>query len=437
MFALSSFINPYYGMVGYTFISLIRPEQLTWGSSRISNVFAVSIVCLAISSLIRKEKILHAIKQPFFVWFVLFVSGSYYTTIISEYTVYNEVKGSFYYLNQLPQILCFCICMFCIISRLTDKQFEQYIITTLVFVTFMGIWGIDQNSRGNIGVEGLFGYDRCAVTSVFVMYLPLAYFFIDNKARSVKLFAIVSFFVCFAMVIFTESRAGFLGLCVVVINLFWYSRNRLKFIKWAMLLFILSLFIMPSGYFDRFNTMQTQDVTDNEITDSSSASRLLMWKVALKMIADHPFVGVGKLNFSKANKSYAMAFDGLVDKKLLNSTFGFEGERGLSHTHNTFINVLVEGGLVTVVPFCMLFILPVVRGWRLVKKYRDTRDSRLDMIVYLNAGIIGFLVTGLFGTLSQVDYYYWNLTILYFIELKLEKAFLFEESNNSLAVHAA
>ncbi|NTV91623.1 MAG: O-antigen ligase family protein, partial [Clostridiales bacterium] len=191
------------------------------------------------------------------------------------------------------------------------------------------------------------------------------------------------------------------------------------------------------GYFDRFDTMQTQDITDNEITDYSSASRLLMWKVSLKMIADRPFLGVGKLNFSRANKDYAMAFEGTVDKKLFNTTFGFEGERSLSHTHNTFLNVLVEGGIVTALPFCLLFLVPLVKGWKLVKKYRETLDTKFDLIIYLNAGILGFLVTGLFGTLSQVDFVYWNLTILYFVVLKLEKSLVSADIDNHAVIEAA
>jgi O-antigen ligase len=301
----------------------------------------------------------------------------------------------------------------------------------------MGVWGIEQSQRGNVGVEGLFGYDRCAVTSVFVLYLPLAYFFIDNKNKIIKLFGVISFMVCFTLVILTESRAGFLGLCTVMLNIFWYSRNRLKLIKWATLLLLLGLFILPEGYFDRFNSMQTQDVTDNEITDYSSASRLLMWKVSLKMIAENPFAGVGKLNFPKANKDYAKAFEGFVDEKLLNTTFGFDGQRSLSHTHNTFLNILVEGGIITALPFFLLFIVPVYKGIKVVRKYRDTHDSRIDMIIFLNAGVLGFLVTGFFGTLSQVDFFYWNLTILYFIVLSVEKTHLPAQNNKPGVIDVA
>jgi O-antigen ligase len=420
MFALSSFVDPYYGVIGYTFISIIRPEQLTWGVSSINNVFAVAIISLVISSILRNEKLLVAVKQPFFICFIIFTISLYCSTFTSGYTIFGETRGNFYYLNQLPQILCFCICLYAVLSRVDSDQLQKYVIITLSFITFMGIWGIDQNSRGNIGAEGLFGYDRCAVTSVFVMYLPIAYFFVNNQKLSLKLFGILSLLVCFTLIILTESRAGFLGLSVVIALLFWYSRSKALFLRWALLLLLLGFMITPEGYFSRFDTMQTQDVTGNEITDYSSASRLLMWKVALKMIADRPLVGVGNLNFSKANKDYSTAFEGTVDKQLYNTTFGFNGEQGLSHTHNTFLNILVEGGLISAVPFFLLFILPLRKGLKLINRYRDKEDDQMELVTFINIGIAGFLVTGFFGNLILVDYFYWNLTLSYFFSQRIE-----------------
>ena len=195
-FALSSFINPFYGVIGYTFISVIRPEQLTWGNSSINNVFAVAILSLVLSCIVRNEKLLAAVKQPFFICFVLFMVSFYFVTLTSSYTLFGESRGSIYYLSQLPQILCFCVCMFAVLSRLDSSQFQKYIITMLCFFTFMGVWGIDQSLRGNVGVEGLFGYDRCAVTGVFVLYLPVAYYIVNSQKSLLKWFGIFSFLIC-------------------------------------------------------------------------------------------------------------------------------------------------------------------------------------------------------------------------------------------------
>lgn len=434
MIALSSFVNPLYGVIAYTFISIIRPEQLTWGNASINNVFALTIISLVVSSVVRNEKLLFAVKQPLFVCFILFTINFYLSTLTSRYTVFSDPRGSIYYLNQYPQILCFCICLYAVLSRLDSNQFQNYIIISISFITFMGLWGILQSSGGNVGVEGMFGYDRCAVTAVFVLYLPIAYYFVNNQKSLLKWFGVFSFFVCFTLIILTGSRAGFLGLGMAILHIFWYSRSKAKFLRWSILLLLLGLLITPEGYFERFDTMQTNDIAENEITDYSSASRLLMWKVALQMIADHPLMGVGNLNFSKANKEYAPAFKDTVDKRLYNATFGLDGEEGLSHTHNTFLNVLVEGGLITAVPFFLLFIIPLRKGWKLVSRYRGSNDSRLDLIMLINAGISGFLVTGFFGTLLQVDYFYWNLTILYFLVTSLEKSLLVAEGNNPTAI---
>jgi len=421
VFALSSFVNPFYGVIGYTFISIIRPEQLTWGSSTIKHVFAVSILSLIISSIVKNEKLLFTIKQPFFVCFILFTAGSYITTLTSNYTIFGQARGSFYYLNLHLQILLFCICLYAILCRLDYNNINNYIIITLSFITFMGIWGIDQNYRGNDNVEGLFGYDRCAVTSVFVLYLPIAYFLVVNKKSLLRLFGQFSLLICFTLVILTGSRAGFLGLCVVMANLFWWSESKAKFLRWALIFMLLGVLIVPEGYFGRFGIMQSQDIGDNEITDYSSASRLLMWKVALSMIADNPLTGVGYLNFDKANKKYSTPFEATVDKRLYNVTFGFNGEQGLSHTHNTFLNILVEGGLISAVPFFLLFIIPLRNGLKLYIKYRDKQDEQMELVKYINIGIAGFLVTGFFGTLIQVDFIYWNLTISYFLSQRLEE----------------
>lgn len=419
-FALSSFVNPYYGVIGYTFISIIRPEQLTWGNSSIKNVFAVAIISLFISCVVKREKLLLTIKQPLFICFILLISGFYLSTLTSNFTVFSEQRGGLYYLSQLPQIICFCICLYAVLSRLDSSQLQRYIVITLSFITFMGVWGIDQNLRGNIGVEGLFGYDRNAVTSVFVMYLPIAFFFAKKQKSYQKLIGIIGMLVCFSLVILTQSRAGFLGLTMVILFMFWCSRNKVLFLGWILILLLLGVIIAPDGYFDRFSTMQTKDITGNDITDYSSASRLLMWNVALKMIADHPVLGVGYLNFSKANKIYAASFEGKVDQRLYNTTFGFEGQPGLSHTHNTFLNVLVEGGLVSAVPFYMMFLMVLRNGMKLTTKYHARHDDQLELLKLINCGIAGFLATAFFSNLILVDYFYWNLTISSFLSQRLE-----------------
>lgn len=418
----ASFANTYYGIVFYTFISVIRPEQLTWGIIYIKNTFLIAIITLLASCVVQNEKLVASIKQPFFIYFFLFTFNIYITTLISSYTIYDEAYGSFYYLKQMPQILCFCLCLYAVLSRLNAQQIDRYLLITLSFVTFMGLWGIQQFIGGNVGVEGLFGYDRCAVTSVFVLYLPLAVYFFKKKSLT-KFFGAISILVCFIAIILTESRAGALG-CLVVLGLMvLYSRLKVVLIPAICLLLALGVLIAPDGYFDRFHTAQTTSIDSGNITDYSSASRLLLWKVAGKIIIDHPFLGVGHLNFSKANRSYATDLLGTTDTRLFNMTFGPDNSGGLSHTHNTLLNILVEGGLVSLLPFVMLFIVPMWRGYKIARRYRDANNPKSELIFLMACGLAGFLVTGFFGYLMLIDYFYWNLTILYLLVINFEKMY--------------
>jgi len=152
---------------------------------------------------------------------------------------------------------------------------------------------------------------------------------------------------------------------------------------------------------------------------------LLLWKVAGKMIISNPLLGVGNQNFSKAVKSYSTEFLATTDPYLYNMTFGgADTGNGLSHTHNTLLNILVEGGLITLVPFTMLFVIPMWRGYNIARRSLGRYDQQIELIVLLSIGIAGFHMTAIFGNLLLLDFYYWNLTILYLLVSNYENRIL-------------
>lgn len=429
LLALTSFINPFYGVIYYSFISVIRPEQLTYGNNRIPAVFATAILCLVLSCVLKKENLLNAVRQNFFIYFCCFITALYISTYSSGYTDFSERQGSIYYLHQLPQILAFCICLFAVLTRLDENQFQIYLKAIVFFFLFMGVWGIEQYFRGNTIVERLFGSaitDRCAITGVYILYFPLAVYFAQKKEKVLKVFGLISMAVFFAMVILSQSRAGFLGFGLLILVMFIYSRRKVAFATYVILLLLVGLAFAPDSSFDRVKDIQMQDIEGNEITDNSSASRLLLWRIGLKMFTDHPAIGVGNLNFSRASSRYVGDFKGVVDQRLYEYTFGKDDRSRLSHTHNTYLNILVEGGLAAAIPFYLLILVPLWRGYRLNRHSSHDVNDRLNLINLLNSGIIGFLVTAFFTNMLLLDYLYWNLTLSYFLTVD------FERSNTSI-----
>lgn len=423
LLALTSFINPFYGVIYYSFISVIRPEQLTYGNNRIPAVFATAILCLVLSCILKKENLLNAVRQNFFIYFCCFIAALYISTYSSGYTDFSERQGSIYYLQQLPQILAFCICLFAVLTRLDDNQFQTYLKAIVFFFLFMGGWGIEQYFRGNTLVERLFGSaitDRCAITGVYILYFPLAVYFAQKKEKVLKLFGLISMAVFFAMVILSQSRAGFLGFGLLILVMFIHSRRKVVFATYVILLLLVGLAFVPESYYDRVKDIQMQDIEGNEISDNSSASRLLLWRIGLKMFTDNPAIGVGNLNFSRASSRYAGEVEGAVDQTLYSYTFGPDGRSRLTHTHNTFLNILAEGGLASAIPFYLLILIPLWRGYRLNRRLSHDGNDRLELINLLNTGIIGFLVTAFFTNMLLLDYLYWNLSVSYFLSVDLE-----------------
>ncbi|MFZ3207952.1 MAG: O-antigen ligase family protein [Geobacteraceae bacterium] len=423
LLAFTSFINPFYGIINYTFISVIRPEQLTYGIPSIANVFAIAIALLFTASLIKGERLLDSLKTSYFKYYLGFIIAIYISTLISPYTDYSETNGSIYHLNFIPQTMVFCLCLYAVLLRLKEKEIQKYLILKVFFFLFMAVWGIQQYTRGNTLVEGLFGtaiIDRCAITGVFVLYLPLSIYFIKKQERLQKYFGVFCFVAFLCIIVMTQSRAGFLGMCLSMLAVFYFSRRKAMMAAFAVVIILIALPFVPDSYFGRIGNIKSQDIQGDEITDYSSASRLLLWKVGLKVFASNPLLGIGNLNFSKASREHASEYAGIVDNRLYETTFGSGGKRGLSHTHNTYLNILVEGGLLAAIPYYILLFLPLWKGYKLNKKYRDLSEGDIDLINLLNCGILGFLVAAFFANLIFIDYVYWNLTLSYFLSQRLE-----------------
>ena len=89
------------------------------------------------------------------------------------------------------------------------------------------------------------------------------------------------------MIVLSQSRAGFLGFCLVMLAMFVYSRRKKAFLICSGLFMAGGLLFVPDSYYDRIGQIQIQDIHGSEeITDRSAASRLLLWRLGARMAAD-------------------------------------------------------------------------------------------------------------------------------------------------------
>jgi O-antigen ligase len=424
--ALLALANPIYGLAYYAFISVIRPEQLTHGVTSISGVFAIAIIALIISCLLHKEPIIAALREKHFLLFVAFILAFYYSTLSSSYTNLSEPQGSLYYLNQLPQILMFCLCMYAVLSKRDEQAFLKYLKFLHSLFLIMALWGIEQWLRGNTLVENLFGtavVDRCAITGVFILNLPLAIYFSKSSNARTKVMGIAGIMAFSVMIILTQSRAGFLGVAAMSVMMFLFSKAKGRYIRNAIAAILIGFIFLPGNYLDRVRQIEYQNINEDEISDYSGASRLLLWKLAIDIFSDHPIIGVGNLNFGKATSQYADRYETVISDRLYSYTFGSDSRAIFSHSHNMYLNILSEGGGATALPFFLLIFTPIWKSYRFNRLLRGGSNDKLELLTLLASGITGFLVTAVFAKMINLDFFYWYLTLAWFVARKIEVDF--------------
>jgi putative inorganic carbon (HCO3(-)) transporter len=112
----------------------------------------------------------------------------------------------------------------------------------------------------------------------------------------------------------------------------------------------------------------------------ANAGRLAIYAANLEALRHHPVLGVGFGNYDRAMRAFYRRHPG-ADRR--------------SHAHNTFLQIAVQAGLLGLAGFVGLFGTVVGRGWVVLRRLRDERDSRWTTAAGAWLAVVGFLVGGL------------------------------------------
>jgi O-antigen ligase len=147
--------------------------------------------------------------------------------------------------------------------------------------------------------------------------------------------------------------------------------------------------LVPERAWDRFAGMKNLSSTETVALadpEGSAAQRLEIQRTALAILGDSPIAGTGLGTYKLANALYAP-------------------DLGHRDTHNTYLNIAAETGLIGLALWMSMLIL-VVR--RVVCEPDFARDGPGR---WLLRGLFAFLVAGFFGTYAAVSLPYLVLAI--------------------------
>jgi O-antigen ligase len=207
---------------------------------------------------------------------------------------------------------------------------------------------------------------------LFPIALALA---LDSRgARRLLLLATLGVYV--AAVLATFSRGGLLGLTAVLVLA--VARWTRSWFRLPVLLLLAAglLFALPGAW-------QRAEGYGDLREDRSVHQRVDSLRAGLAMAGDRPLLGVG-LGCSLLGWEHWAPADRIARKPL--------------HTHNTFVQVLAETGLIGAAVFLALLGAALVKSWRTARAWRRADDPRRARLVSAaEISLWGFLVCSLAG----------------------------------------
>ncbi len=206
-----------------------------------------------------------------------------------------------------------------------------------------------------------------------VTVLPIMVAFVLTRDGWKRAFAGGCLLLTLIAVLIAASRGGFIALVALLVLQLRNARHRGKYIARCVghSCFIHGLSGIPARSF------ASSYVSDTE----SSGARLQLWSIAFRIIADHPFLGVGLWQFAPYMSRYLPPGVDLA----------------FHVPHNTYLEVAVEVGLVGLALFLAMFFftfLNLSRLRRAAKRCGDTFTYSLSTAI--GNGLVGFAIAAFF-----------------------------------------
>lgn len=215
-----------------------------------------------------------------------------------------------------------------------------------------------------------------------LLVLPVsALFFLKDKARSLSKWVYLAFtLVIFLCLILTQSRGCWLGFMFAAVLFITFYEGR----WWAFVPLILCLLplVVPDTIVERLMSIGDMD-------DSSTSYRVYIWMGAIGILRHYLAggIGMGEAAFSLVYPFFS--YNAVI----------------APHSHNTYLQLLVEGGVPALAAFLAVIVV-YLKGAQRIYSRRGKKSLSSSMTLALGAGVCGFLFQSLF------DYTFYNYRVM-------------------------
>lgn len=351
----------------------------------------LSLVNIFALTFIIKNKITFFYNYPLFSRVGL-IGVTYFSFLALSAFSFNFSKNLSLSINSFTQLL---IIFFMIINLILLFKERLHLLSKITFLVGMSVFvqSVQQlgnfldnfdnltqalnNLKGNTANVNIFA----ASLNVKIPFLIIGILQFENWK---KWFLIITLFLSGLLVFLISSRSAYLGLFFELLLFFIayckinsFSKKTLYQTLFIFTPIFLSIIIANIVFkqgvnIGRFESVNTRVLQIADVKEASAAARLSYWNNATKMIAKDPISGFGIGNWRIESIPYEKT---TIDEALISS-----------HTHNDFLEIAAETGIINGLVYLSLFILIFFINIKNIFTKNDTNKTISLLVLMLFTG---------------------------------------------------
>ncbi len=338
-----------------------------------------------------------------------------YIILLGFMVIHGPIAANNYWALMVFIAMIYNFIAYLSISNLVDNQqkIEKLVKVWLAIHIFLAVIGIINKGRG---IGGFLG-DENDFCMTLNMIIPFSFFLALSVSGKERIYYILITFLFIFVIFLTESRGGFVGLCVMFLYCWLRTKRKVITAVFVSFLVVFAILIAPAKYWD-----EMRSITEEGASAGTGEERVYEWNIGWHMFLDNPIMGVGQGNFPWNFKKYELEVTGSDEPFYGRSVAG-------RAAHSIYFTLLPELGLIGLILFSgMLYFnikdLQYVKNNSIINKNNNKTKQfagyYYHMALALEGSIISYLVSGAFISIL----YYPNFWILMGFIISLKKNYI-------------
>jgi len=221
-----------------------------------------------------------------------------------------------------------------------------------------------------------------------------------------RVFAAAALVLFLHALVMCNSRGALVAFAGAAVYGLYATRGRMRLIvAGACVVAAAATLYLASEYFvQRMSSLWSTNLSSEEAVNDLSTGRVAIFRYGLAMARDHPF-GAGPDGFRALSRFYMPAENLTVHPGAL---------YGVRAAHNSYLQVLVEQGILGLLVFLWICVAAFGSLHRAIRTVRETgcADGFLGLTVLgLGMSVVASLVGGVFGAQVYYEFFWWQVAL--------------------------